>query len=216
MDTRTDRKAGKGARQRSALATALLFSAFTGTPGAFAQSVSCEDLSVAEAAAARSTEHVTAHDFYLLGKRLRTAFESAEPHVAGALALEYLRVAKLFPLDWNYGNAVHEGNATLGLLALRQGDELLALRCLEAAGKSPGSPQLNSFGPNMHLALELSRAGRFKEVAAYLDEVAVFWKMDDGQLSAWKAELAEQRVPNFSNLRPHVVDQIMEARRGVN
>jgi hypothetical protein len=47
--------------------------------------------------------------------------------------------------DWNYGNAVHKANLALGRVALRDGDIEQAKHYLIEAGKTPGSPQLNSF-----------------------------------------------------------------------
>ena len=57
--------------------------------------------------------------------------------------------------DWNYGNAIHQGHLILGRLALMDGNVQQAKEELIAAGNTPGSPQLNSFGPNMTLAKEL-------------------------------------------------------------
>jgi hypothetical protein len=47
----------------------------------------------------------------------------------------------------------------LGQVALRRGDAKKAASFLLAAGKTWGSPQLNSFGPNMPLANDLLAAG---------------------------------------------------------
>lgn len=60
---------------------------------------------------------------------------------------------------WNSGNRIHHGNLILGRIALTQGDVAEAKTRLLAAGKTPGSPQLNSFGPNMMLAKELLELG---------------------------------------------------------
>ncbi|MDQ2731693.1 MAG: hypothetical protein M3Y56_08550, partial [Armatimonadota bacterium] len=61
--------------------------------------------------------------------------------------------------SWQYGNNIHEANQILGLAALREGRVADAKRYLIAAGKTPGSPQLNSFGPHMVLAQELLSRG---------------------------------------------------------
>ena len=46
---------------------------------------------------------------------------------------------------------------------------------LLAAGKTPGSPQLNSFGPNMRLVVELLALGTRDAVLQYFDDCKVFW-----------------------------------------
>lgn len=76
---------------------------------------------------------------------------------------------------WFYGNVVHEGNQILGLAALRERRLPEAKRCLVAAGKTPGSPQLDSFGPHMVLAQQLLDRGEKKAVIQYLTLVSKFW-----------------------------------------
>ncbi|SFN71734.1 hypothetical protein SAMN05216289_1602 [Dokdonella immobilis] len=71
------------------------------------------------------------------------------------------------------------------------------MHLLEAA-KSPGSPQLDSFGPNMLLANELVAAGERDAVIAYLRGVQLFWKMDDGEIEKWIEELKAGKTPDFS------------------
>lgn len=77
--------------------------------------------------------------------------------------------------DWNYGNLVHDVNAMLCLAALHGGDKKLAGEYLLCAGRSPGSPQLNSFGPDFSYARKLLRAGETNVVLQYLDLVGNFW-----------------------------------------
>ncbi|WP_298861940.1 hypothetical protein [uncultured Gimesia sp.] len=57
--------------------------------------------------------------------------------------------------DWNSGNHIHHGNITLGRIAIAADDVEAAKQYLINAGKTSGSPQLNSFGPDMSLAKEL-------------------------------------------------------------
>jgi hypothetical protein len=61
--------------------------------------------------------------------------------------------------NWNYGNAVHTANLVLGRIALADGDVEEAKCLLLLAGQTPGSPQLNSFGPDMLFAEELLEKG---------------------------------------------------------
>ncbi len=127
----------------------------------------------------------------------KDALDEAEQY-----AKELLLRAESHRNDWNYGNAIHKGHIVLGRVALRRDDIQAAKKHLVAAGKTPGSPQLNSFGPNMTLAKELLERGETQAPIAYFNLCAAFWQMDQGQLQQWK-KLAEQGlVPDFgANLR---------------
>jgi len=83
---------------------------------------------------------------------------------AESYATELLSMTRQHRRDWNSGNAIHDSNMVLGLVALRKGDREQAKQYLLEAGKTPGSPQLNSFGPNVTLAMELLRSGEREAV----------------------------------------------------
>jgi hypothetical protein len=103
--------------------------------------------------------------------------------------------------DWNQGNWIFFGNMVLGQLALRAGDKDRAADYLLASGKTPGSPQLNSFGPNMLLAKELIEAGAREPVLKFLAECGHFWQKDQGRLKTWAEQVAAEKTPDFgSNL----------------
>lgn len=103
---------------------------------------------------------------------------------------------------WNYGNNVHRGNVILGRIALRSGDLEEAGRRLLAAGNTPGSPQLDSFGPNMSLARELLQKGEKEIVLSYFELCSKFWKMGKERLDAWSAAVRDGNIPDFGpNLR---------------
>src|SRR5205807_946215 len=93
--------------------------------------------------------------------------------------------------DWNDGNAVHNGNSILGRIALKRGDKEEAKHYLRLAGATPGSPQLDSYGPQMELAHELLLLGEDDAVIAYLEACKKFWDSDceEGQLTAWIAQI---------------------------
>ena len=116
---------------------------------------------------------------------------------AKAYAEELLTTAPKYLEDWNYGNAIHKGNLTLGLVSLKRGDLKAAEERLLAAGRTRGSPQLDSFGPNMVLAKALVEAGERDAVVAYFDLCAKFWKMDYGKLEQWKERVRSGAVPDF-------------------
>jgi hypothetical protein len=67
---------------------------------------------------------------------------------------------------------------------LREGKVDEAKKHLLAAGNTPGSPQLNSFGPDFNLARELAEAGEREVVVEFLDLVARLWA-DPGKESDW-------------------------------
>ena len=112
-------------------------------------------------------------------------------------ANEVLATAPKFSKDWNYGNAIHKGNLALGRLALREGKIDRAGEFLLLAGRTPGSPQLDSFGPNMLLAKELLEKGEREKVLEYFGLCARFWQTDRGQLKIWTTEVKLGSEPNF-------------------
>lgn len=114
-------------------------------------------------------------------------------------AEELLGVAEEFKGDWNYGNAIHHANLVLGRLKLLDGDNDGAKEKLKKAGQTPGSPQINSFGPNMTLAKELLVKGEKDAVLKYLEDVKKFWKSPNAQpkLTEWKRQVEEGKTPNF-------------------
>lgn len=99
---------------------------------------------------------------------------------------------------WYRGNVLHDVNCWLGFIALKRGDQAAAVKFLGEAAKSPGSPQLNSFGPDFGLAKELAELGERGPVIAYLERIGAFWKMDNGNLAEWIGVLREGGVPGFN------------------
>jgi tetratricopeptide (TPR) repeat protein len=130
------------------------------------------------------------------------AFDAGDLKKARAYAEILLREATSQQGAWNHGNAVHKGNLILGRIAVAEGRTADAVTFLRAAGETPGSPQLNSFGPNMTLAKDLLERGERVAVLAYFEACRVFWKMGGATLDAWSRDVEAGRVPNFgANLR---------------
>jgi len=98
---------------------------------------------------------------------------------------------------WNYGNNIHHGNIILGRIALTLDDLEEAKKRLINAGKTPGSPQLNSFGPNMTLAKELLQKGEKDVVLKYLDLCSKFWKSGKDRLHKWSVVVKDGKIPDF-------------------
>jgi tetratricopeptide (TPR) repeat protein len=135
--------------------------------------------------------------------------DAARKHAMEALA------ANTDVKNWNYGNIVHEMNEVLGRAALRAGNREEARRALLAAGATPGSPQLDSFGPRFVLARELLDKGEKDVVIQYLDAVGKFWAREDPKhpqwsatarehaalLARWKDEVRAGKIPSDGNWR---------------
>ena len=99
--------------------------------------------------------------FYALSGLAKAAFDAGEFDKAERYARELLSAAVGNEKDWNYGNAIFFGNMVLGRVALRRDRNVgLAKTLLMASATTTGSPQLNSFGPNMSLAKDLLAARR--------------------------------------------------------
>ncbi len=114
--------------------------------------------------------------------------------------------------SWNYGNVIFQANNLLGRVAMRQGQIEEAKNYLLAAGKSPGSPQLDSFGPlDLGLARGLLEKGEKDAVLEFLDLMACFWANPEKatspnarqvatnnlqQLESWRQQIREGRIPD--------------------
>lgn len=117
---------------------------------------------------------------------------------------------------WYYGNVIFNEHTTLGRIALQRGNIDEAKRQLLASGRTPGSPQLNSFGPDFILARELAEKGEFETVIEFLDLVTRFWANPDERseantkqvaaehlnlIEAWKKDLDTGRIPGHRKWR---------------
>ncbi len=104
--------------------------------------------------------------------------------------------------EWYAGNLIYWINLSRGLLAIREGDVKSAGEFLLKAGDTPGSPQLNSFGPGMLLADLLLKRGERETVLAFLEKTKKFWAPRFQKADAWAKEIREGRTPDFgANLR---------------
>ena len=116
---------------------------------------------------------------------------------AASLAVELLSLAEQFSTDWYYGTAVYYGHLVLGEVALARGDKSVASAELLAAGHTRGSPQLNSFGPNMRLANGLLQAGERAPILEFLKSCESFWEMGHRQLQEWAELVRTGGSPDF-------------------
>ena len=125
------------------------------------------------------------------------AFEAGDMGKAHLYAAKLLEMAAR-PDKSAFGDAIHKGSLILGRIALKSGDIEKAKSFLLASGQTPGSPVLDSFGPNMMLAKELLEKGERQAVLDYFALCAKFWTMDDGaKIKQWTEEVKAGRIPDF-------------------
>ena len=148
-------------------------------------------------ALARLTKGKTGLDRYLaLPDAAKLAYVFGNTNEARAYATEALALDQQFLKEpWRGGQVTHDANVTLGRLALleRRTDE--AKQYLLAAGQTPGSPVLDSFGPNMGLAKDLLQAGERETVAQYLELCSKSWS--GKQAVEWAAQVRAGATPSF-------------------
>ncbi len=149
-------------------------------------------------AAEKLTEATTDRDrFYALNDAAKQSFVLGKIEDARKYARELLTLLPKFPGDWNYGNAVQDANLVLGRIAVHEGRIDDAKQHLIQAGKSPGSPQMDSFGPNMSLAKDLLEIGERDVVLEYFELCSKFWDLDYGKLDQWSRDVHAGAIPNF-------------------
>ena len=150
--------------------------------------------------------------FYSLKQLIEAAYKANDMVAATNLAKEYLELARTYRCNWNYGNAIHDANNFLGLISLRNGETEAAVDYLLKAGKSTGSPQLNTFGPDLALANELLKQGQVAAVKTYLTDIKTFWEMDSGQVANWLTRIENGDKPEldrFGAHRPSAAERIL-------
>jgi tetratricopeptide (TPR) repeat protein len=135
--------------------------------------------------------------FYALGDAAKESFNTGKIEDARKYADELLKVTPAYKGDWNYGNAVQDANLVLGRIAVTEGRLNDAEQYLLEAGASPGSPQMDSFGPNMSLAKDLLEKGRKDAVLKYFDLCKKFWSSHPDKLDDWSKEVRDGGVPDF-------------------
>ena len=132
----------------------------------------------------------------LLEDLAKTAFEANQIDNARHYAELALKITHS---GWSFGNRIHHGNLILGRIALREGNIEEAKNRLIAAGTTPGSPQLDSFGPNMALAKELLEKGEQDVVFKYFLICSNFWDSERARdkISKWSDQIKEGKIPDF-------------------
>lgn len=135
--------------------------------------------------------------FYQLNDLIEQNYKSMVYTAIPTLVEEQLALAETYKNNWNYGNAIHDGNRILGLISYHRGDFDVAAAYLVESGKSSGSPQLGSFGPELDLADLLLKKGKINEVKNYLQGVQLFWKRDNGMVATWVTSIDNGEQPTL-------------------
>ena len=137
--------------------------------------------------------------FYALDKAAKESFSVGKIEDARNFANELMKLAEKYADNWNYGNAIQDANIVLGRIALKKGNINEAKTRLLAAGASPGSPVMDSFGPNMSLASDLLQKGERDTVIKYLELCRKFWRSDDGRwkIDQWEKDVRSGDLPDF-------------------
>lgn len=131
---------------------------------------------------------------FSLPRLAKAALKAGALEKAAAYAHDLLDLPATDPM---FGQAVHDGNMVLGVVAVRRGDLAQAKRNLAESAKTTGSPTLDSFGPNMQLAKALLEQGERDAVLEYFESCKSFWKMGAQTLDSWAATVRSGGIPRF-------------------
>lgn len=96
----------------------------------------------------------------------------------------------------NYSNSIYEAHTALGRIALLEGNIERAKEHLLKSVSVIGSPQLNSFGPDMVLAQELLNAGEKEIIYEFFFRVRIFWKSEC--IDIWANQIRSGMIPDLS------------------
>ena len=182
----------------------LLFSFFSNYAAACGEEFDCSNCNHGtEFSWNPSSENLTTSLkwFYQLEYEIEKAYKNNNYAEVERLVKQNLDYAKKYRCNWNYGNAIYSSNLILGLISFNKGEIDKSTEYLIRAGKTPGSPQLDSFGPNFDLANKLLRKGRHEEVKLFLKDINRFWKTSDGLVEEWITEINNGKTPNLKAYR---------------
>lgn len=95
------------------------------------------------------------------------------------------------------GEATHDGNMVLGLIALQRGDVDQAKRHLIESSRTSGSGYMSITGPNLSLANELLKHNEYQTVIEYLRDCQRFWIDGRKTLDRWIEAIRDGTDPQF-------------------
>ena len=138
--------------------------------------------------------------FYQLGYTAKAAFEVGEIELAKTYAEEFSKLMPKFEESWYYGEAMHTLNIVLGRLSLKEGMVEEAKAYLMESAKTHGSEDLESYGPDLSLSMDLLEQGEYDIVVRYINRCKPFWGTKKHQLSSWLKLLKEGKKPDFTKI----------------
>lgn len=179
------------------------------------QIAALESKAVAELEEAIAMAQDDVHRFYFRTDLLHMALNADQLDKAKKTAEQLLQDCRRYESNWNYGNAIYHAHAAMGQVALRLGDVKEAARQLIEAGKSPGSPELNTVGPDLTLANQLLKKGERKAVVQYLNDISKFWKRQRGEIEQWIKDIEAGETPPLLDMwTPPIYGPYGVGRRG--
>jgi hypothetical protein len=98
------------------------------------------------------------------------------------------------------GEATHDGNMVLGLIALQRGDTEKAKACLRESSRTNGGGYISTTGPNLSLAGELLKKNEREVVIQYFQECRRFWAQGRKTLDSWIEKIRSGDDPQFDPL----------------
>ncbi|CAF1284737.1 unnamed protein product [Didymodactylos carnosus] len=135
------------------------------------------------------------HRFSYLNRLANTALFHKQYDQLKAIADEMLQSK---PGELDYGDMMFKGNVFNGIVALKRDNNLEnAKQFLLAAGQTPGSAVLSSFGPNMSLAKDLLELGEQQVVLKYFELCRKFWTHHPETLDEWETIVKQGQIPDF-------------------
>lgn len=149
--------------------------------------------------------------FAVLADAAQCALLAGDDSKAGAYASELLQQVGASPGERD-GNAIHDGHRILGHVALNAGDVEGAKRHLLESAKTPGSPVLNSFGPELTLAKDLLAKGERQAVIQYLESLPRFWQGRQEAIDEWVVLIRAGKTPELDRFRARRTDAPTPAR----
>lgn len=135
--------------------------------------------------------------FDALGDWAQDDFDAGNMELARSEANELLALAPENKKRFDYGDAIYDANLVLGRIAVKEDRIDDAKRFLLAAGQTPGSPNLFSFGPRMSLAKDLLDKGEKDTVLSFFSECRRFWGTGGRQLDRWTTAVQAGQIPDF-------------------
>ncbi|MDQ6675765.1 MAG: hypothetical protein M3Z09_00545, partial [Acidobacteriota bacterium] len=148
--------------------------------------------------------------FVYLPSAAKAALEAGDNTKAEAYAIEGLKLADaVAERHMRYhtprpkagtGKADYYCNFVLGRLAILRGDVRLAEKYSLLSGQTAGDAVLNSYGPNLSLALEILKKGDAssrQSILSFLDEIRSFWKITPQVIDEWVADIQAGTLPDF-------------------